>query len=54
VCPSRVPDGQKCFSCGRNVRSGIKCVSALCPFEKSVNRDGVPVISRPVRKRWIT
>jgi hypothetical protein len=51
---SRTADGPRCISCKRTVRSGIKCVSTLCPYEKSLNRDGVLVIARPVRQRWIT
>jgi hypothetical protein len=41
----------RCPTCGRPVRSGIKCVSARCPFEKTINHAGVTVIARPLRQR---
>lgn len=43
-----------CISCKRQVRPGVKCVSAWCPFQKTVNRFGVVVLDRPLTKRWIT
>jgi predicted RNA-binding Zn-ribbon protein involved in translation (DUF1610 family) len=47
------PDGPRCISCGRVVRPAIKCVATFCPYAKSLNHAGVPVIARPVRQRWI-
>jgi hypothetical protein len=53
VARTERPDGPRCISCGRKVRSGIKCQQTFCPYEKSLNHAGVTVIARPVRQRWI-
>jgi hypothetical protein len=44
-------DRPKCFACGRNVRSGIRCQQTVCPWEHSVNAQGFVVLSRPLRQR---